>query len=128
MKLRFRSVSALIAGAAAGAFAVQALHAQATPPAYVIVSIQSVTDAAGMKAVVEKASPEAVLARGGKYVIRTNDITAFDGTPPQRFVVIAFDSKAKAQDWENSAGTKEITALRSKAAKSVSFMVEGLTN
>jgi uncharacterized protein (DUF1330 family) len=30
-------------------------------------------------------------AFGGKYIIRTDKITNLDGTPPARFVVIAFD-------------------------------------
>jgi hypothetical protein len=31
------------------------------------------------------------------YLIRTEEVTALDGAPPKRFVVLAFDSKEKAR-------------------------------
>lgn len=41
------SLIALVAGAALGAAAIQALHAQGNPPVYMIVNIDEITDAAG---------------------------------------------------------------------------------
>jgi uncharacterized protein (DUF1330 family) len=128
MKTQSALAVALVAGAAIGATCVQGLHAQAKPPAYVVIDIRSVTDPDAMKTIMEKASPAAIAAAGGRYVIRTNEITAFDGTPPKRFVLITFDNVEKAKAWRDSAAQQEITAVRAKATDSGSFMVEGVAN
>jgi uncharacterized protein (DUF1330 family) len=128
--MRTRHVVALsmLAGIVLGAVAIQGLHAQTKPPAYVVIAIRNITDPDGLKAVMEKTAPGALAAAGGRYVIRTSDITSLNGTPPKRFVVIAFDSVEKAQAWHDSATQKEIDALRVKSTDSLSFMVEGMAN
>ena len=63
---------------------------------------------------------------GGRFVVRTDKITSFDGTPPQRFVLVAFDSPEKAQAWHTSAAMKDIDAARMKTTDSLSFMVESM--
>ena len=71
------------------------------------------------------ASPAGAAALSGRYVIRTETVTALDGTPPKRFVVLAFESKEKAQGWADSQG---VNVIRAKTTKSRSFMVEGFAN
>jgi uncharacterized protein (DUF1330 family) len=119
----------MLAGIAIGAVAVQGLHAQAKPPTYVVIDIATMTDPDGFKAV--PASPAAGPARlkelGGRYVIRSTTTTPLDGTPPSRFVVLAFDSKEKAQGWADAPDIKAINAIRSKTTTSRSFIVEGFT-
>ena len=119
----------MLAGVAIGAVAVQGLHAQAKPPTYVVIDIATMTDPDGFKAV--PASPAAGPARlkelGGRYVIRSTTTTPLDGTPPSRFIVLAFDSKEKAQGWADAPDIKAITAIRSKTTNSRSFIVEGFT-
>ena len=66
--------------------------------------------------------------QGGRYITCTDKITALDGTPPKRFIVIAFDSTEKAQAFNNSAAQKEINDARYKFTKSRSFIVEGMSN
>jgi uncharacterized protein (DUF1330 family) len=125
MNRRIASALTLLAGVAIGATAIQGLHAQAKPPTYVIVAIRKITDPAGYKAVIEKA-PASIAAGGGHFVVRTNDITSFYGTPPTRYVILSFDSPEKAQAWHNSAAQKEVDALVAKTSDSLSFMVEGM--
>ena len=126
MEKSYKLVLAVCAGLAVGAGAVEALHAQAKPPAYVVVAIRSINDAEAFKTgVVDKASPAAVAAAGGRYVVRTQKVTSLDGPSPQRFVMIAFDSVEKAMAWQNSPLTKEVTAARRKSTVSSSFLVEG---
>jgi hypothetical protein len=72
----------MLAGIVLGAVAIQGLHAQTKPPAYVVIAIRNVTDPDGLKAVMEKTAPGALAAAGGRYVIRTSDITSLNGTPP----------------------------------------------
>jgi uncharacterized protein (DUF1330 family) len=82
----------------------------------------------GFKTGVVDKAPAAMAGSGGRYVIRTDKITSLDGTPPQRYVLIAFDSVEKAQVWHNSAAQKEVDAARMKTTDSLSFMVDGLAN
>jgi uncharacterized protein (DUF1330 family) len=117
---------AMLAGGAIGATAVNGLHAQGTAPAaYAVVDISAITNPDVFKTIGAKAGP-AMAASGGKYLMRTDKITNLDGTPPARFVVIAFDSVAKAQAWNDSAAQKEVNDIRAQSTKSRSFIVEGM--
>jgi len=126
MKGNHKLVFALVAGVLAGGAIVHGLHAQAVPPAYVVVDISAVTDPDGFKAIPAKAGPETLTPFGGKYIIRTERITALDGTAPQRFVVIAFPNVEQAKAWKASASSKEVDAIRDRTTKSSQFLVEGM--
>ncbi len=126
MKLNHKLAITLVAGVAVGGAIIQGLHAQATPPVYVVVDISDITDPQGFKAIPPKSGPETLAPFGGKYIIRTEKITALDGTPPKRFVVIAFDSVAKANAWKASANSKEVDVIRDRTTKSTQFLVEGM--
>jgi uncharacterized protein (DUF1330 family) len=115
---------AMLAGIAIGAVAVNGLNAQGQPAAYAVVDISEITDPATFGQILPKALP-ASDAFGGKYIVRTNKITALDGTPPQRFVVIAFDSVEKAKAWDSSALQSEVNNLRRKSTKSRVFIADG---
>ena len=129
MNTRYKIVLAMLAGTGLGAAAIQGLHAQAKPPAYVVVAVRKINDADAFKAgVVDKATPAALAAAGGRYVVRAQKVIRLDGPAPQRFVLIAFDSVEKAQAWSGSAATKEVTAARIKSTDSLSFIVEGSAN
>ena len=126
MKTKYKVAVALVAGTAIGGAAIQSIHAQMKPPTYVVVAIRKITDADTFKTgVVAKASASA-MASGGSFVIRTDKITSLDGNPPERFVLIKFDSVGKAQAWHNSAAQKEIDAARAKSTDSLSFIVDGM--
>jgi uncharacterized protein (DUF1330 family) len=129
MKLNLTLVTTLLVGAALGAATIQALHAQAKPPVYVVVDIEEITDAAGYAAIGGRSAEAAAAVSkeaGGRHLARTDKITALDGNAPKRAVLIAFDSKEKAQAWYNSAAQKEVTAIRTKTTKSRAFVVEGM--
>ncbi len=129
MNSKYKIALALFAGAGLGAAAIQGLQAQTKQPAFVVVTIRKINDADAFKAgVVDKATPAALAAAGGHYVVRAQKITSLDGPAPQRFVVIGFDSVEKAQAWSDSALTKEVTAARMKSTDSLSFLVEGSAN
>jgi len=131
MKTNYKIAVALVAGAALGGAAIQGLHAQAKPPAYVIIPILKINDAAAFKAgVLDKgsATTAAAKAQGGRYLIRSEKFTPVDGNPPQRLIVIAFDSVEQAQAYENSPVMNEVTAAREKSTNSLSFIVEGIAN
>jgi uncharacterized protein (DUF1330 family) len=115
----------LLAGIAIGATAIQGLHAQAKPPTYAVVAVRKMNDAEAFKTVIAK-GPAAAEAAGGKLVVRTDKIASLDGTPPVRFVLIAFDSAEKAKAWHDSAAQKELDAIRIKSTDSLSFLVDGM--
>jgi len=117
----------MIAGTVIGAAAISGLHAQAKPPVYAIVEVNEITDAAGYGKVSQRPNTSTVSVQmGGRYLARGGKITALDGTPPQRIVILAFDSLEKAQAWNNSPGQKEVIDIRTKTTRSRSFLVDGL--
>jgi uncharacterized protein (DUF1330 family) len=114
----------VLLGAALGAAAVNGLHAQGkTPGAYAILDISEVVDAAAMKSIVAKASAS-VKAGGGEYLARTDKITALDGVPPKRVVILAFDNTDAAKAWYNSPAQQEINAMAEKALKQRWYVVD----
>jgi uncharacterized protein (DUF1330 family) len=127
MKPNFKIALALLAGTAVGGAAIQTLHAQTKPPVYVVIDIAEVTDAEGNKANTDRPlSATPTTMQGGRYVTRTDKITALDGTPPKRMVIIAFESVEKAKAWNASADQKKVNDIRAKSTKSRSFIVEGM--
>ena len=126
MKANTKLAITLIAGVALGGAVVQTIHAQAKPPTFVVVALRKINDPATFKTEVVEKAAAAMANSGGKYVIRTDKITALDGNPPQRYVLIQFDSPEKAKAWKDSALQKAVDAARMKTTDSLSFMVEGM--
>ena len=125
MKQRVALGLGIIIGTAFGALAVSGLNAQnAAPGAYAVVDISEISDPAVFKTLLPKAGP-AMAAFGGKFVARTENIVALDGTAPKRFVILGFDSMDKAKAWDASAAQKEVDEIRKKSTKSRSFIVDG---
>src|SRR5471032_2650911 len=86
MKTRHVIAISLAAGVAFGAGAVQVLHAQAKPPAYVVAEID-VHDAAYDKEYVPGAI-KAIIQGGGTYIVRGGATASFFGEPPKPRVAI----------------------------------------
>ena len=129
MKVNYKLALTMLAGTALGAAAIQALHAQAKPPVYVVIDIADITDPEGFKALGQRSNAAGAAVfkeQGGRYIARTQNITALDGTAPKRLIIIAFDSAEKAQAWNNSPPQKDVNAIRGKTTKSRSFIVEGM--
>lgn len=127
MKTRYAVGLAMLAGVGVGGAAIQALHAQAKPPAIVVVDISEITDPEGFKAVTQRPTAStATVMQGGRYIARTGNVTALDGPAPKRSIIIAFDSAEKAQAWYNSPEQKKINEIRMKTTKSRSFIAEGM--
>jgi hypothetical protein len=64
----------MIAGAAFGGVAIQGLHAQTKPPAYLVIEINKVNDAEGFKVITQRPTGGADVAKelGGHYIARTD--------------------------------------------------------
>ena len=126
MKTHYALPLAVTIGLGFGAVAIRGLHARTTtPPVYVVVEVDEITDANGFEALRQTADATVVEVQSedGRYFARTENVTALDGSAPKFFALIAFDSMTKAKNFSDSM--KNTTALRTRVAKSRSFIVEG---
>jgi uncharacterized protein (DUF1330 family) len=116
----------MLAGAALGGAAIQTLHAQAKPHAYVIAEV-TIKDLDGYLKEFAPGVVKAQEAMGGKFLVRGGKTESNLGSPPApRVVVVEFDSSDKAQAWWNSQATKDAFAIGKKYADFRQFTVEGL--
>ena len=126
MKIGHAVAFATLVGAAFGGLAIQALHAQAKPPAYLVAEID-VTDADLYKQYLDKGGP--LYAQfAGRFIARGGKVDVFAGEPPKRAIVAIFDSMEKAQAFRDSPAYNELIPLRDKASKFRAYIVEGLAN
>ena len=124
MNTKYKTVVAVVAGAALGAAAVQGLHAQAKPKAY-IVTESEVLDAAALAAYRPKVVAAIQAAGGRRLAPATDKVVAFVGQAPKRIGITEWDTLEKAQAYRNSAAFKNLAPERDKAVKTVrSFAVE----
>lgn len=128
MKTNYKVAIALVAGAAIGGAAIQGLHAQAKPPAYVVAEIDVTNQDAftkeylplAQKALAEGGSGYKTIARGGKTV-------SIEGAPPKsRIVINTFGSLDKAVAAYNSASYKEARKIGDKYGTWRIYAVEGV--
>src|SRR5262245_14478420 len=97
MKARTAIALSILAGAALGAAAVEVLHAQAKPPAYVIAELD-IRDAARFDKEYVPPAAKAVIDGGGKYIVRGGTVVPMFGEPPKgRVLVMMFPSMDKAK-------------------------------
>ena len=126
MKIQYALPLAVAIGLGFGAVR---LHARTTtPPVYLVVEVDEVTDANGFEALRQTADATVVEVQfeDGRYFARTEKVIALDGSAPKFFALIAFDNMTKAKAFNDSM--KNNTALRTKATKSRSFIVEGTSH
>ena len=128
MKAQCKVALAMLASAALGALAVQGLHAQAKPHAYVITEIDVTNPESYAKEYVPLAQAS-IKAFGGQPVasggVAGGRLMSFEGQPPKgRVVVNMFDSIEKAQEWRSSQQYKDGRKIGDKYATYRSFAVE----
>ena len=126
MKMHSVVLVSVVAGAMAGAAAMQALHAQAKPPAYVVGEIDVKNPELFAKEYVPNAS-KAIRDGGGKYLVGGGKSVSFYGEPPKRIAIMAFDNLEKAEAAFNSAAYKEAKEAGDKYATFRIYVVEGVT-
>jgi len=116
----------MLVGAAIGATAIQGLHAQAKPTAYVIVEVD-VTDQAAYVRDYAPLAQKAMRDGGAKYLARAPAMTvSLDGEQPKsRVGLIAFENIDVAKAAFNSAAYKQARMTGEKLAKFRIFAIEG---
>jgi uncharacterized protein (DUF1330 family) len=126
MKPKYKLAIALVAGIVIGGAAVQGLHAQAKPKAYIITEFEIINQEA-FKELLPKIA-EANKMAGGIYLARGAKIVALNGEPPKRVAVQVYDNIETAEATRETAAYKAIEPLRDKAIKIRSYIVEGVDN
>jgi uncharacterized protein (DUF1330 family) len=127
MKSNYQVAIALVAGATIGGAAIQGLHAQAKPKAYIITEIEVINQEA-QNAYLPKVG-EVIKSSGGTYLARGGNIVALEGgEAPKRATIIVYDSLEKAQASRSSPAWTALSADRNKAIKAKSWVIEGLPN
>jgi uncharacterized protein (DUF1330 family) len=104
--------------------------AQAKPQAYYITDIAP-ADPEGWNNTYAPLVQPTFQPFSGHYIVRAGKTTTIAGDPPNRVVVIAFDSVEKAQAWLDSAAYKAILPTRAKFlgnGKYRAYLVEGVSN
>src|SRR5258708_32002113 len=97
MKRRTMIALSALGGVAVGAATVQAIHAQAGPPAYVVAEVD-VRDPAPYEREYVPAAGKAITDGGGKYIVRGGQTVGPFWQPPQTpIVIMVFRSIDKAQ-------------------------------
>jgi uncharacterized protein (DUF1330 family) len=117
---------AMLVGAALGAAAVQGLHAQAKPKAYLVTEIE-VLDAAAqatyaglVQATIKAAGARNFYTAGGKSI-------AFVGEPPKVVAISEWDSLEQLRAYRDSTAFKNLAPQRDKAQKQIrSYAVEAV--
>ena len=127
MKSKFKLAIALVAGAAIGAAAIEGLHAQSTPKAYVVTEIEVINQEA-QNAYLPKVGA-VIKSTGGTYLARGAKIVALEGgEAPKRVTIVVYDSLEKAQASRKSPAWTALKAERDKALKAKSYVIEGVPN
>jgi uncharacterized protein (DUF1330 family) len=125
MRSLYTVALAMLAGLAIGAAGSDRLSAQGKAPgAYAVIDISEISDLNVFKTLIPKTAASNA-AFNGHTIAQTETIAALDGTPPKRFVIIAFDGIDRAKAWYASAAQNEINSIRMKSTKSRAFIVDG---
>ncbi|MGB9043467.1 MAG: DUF1330 domain-containing protein [Pseudolabrys sp.] len=126
MKANYKIAIALVAGAAIGGAAIQGLHAQAKPRAFVVAEV----DVTNQDAFIKEYTPLAVKAlteSGNKVVARGGKTATIEGAPPKRIVINSFDNLDQAVAAYNSPAYKEARQIGNKYATFRIYAVEEFT-
>jgi uncharacterized protein (DUF1330 family) len=126
MNVRYTVIAAAVAGFAAGALAIEQLHAQAKPPVFYVAEISMKNADAYQQEYAPKA--QALIKKmGGKTLAAGSNITAIEGAPPSsRVAVQQWESIEAIQKWRDSAEYKQIRQIGDQYATFRSYAVQGL--
>jgi len=127
MRTKYKVALAMAGSFALGVVAVEGLHAQAKPPAYVIAEA-GIADPDGYAKEFLPPVLKTIQEGGGHFLARGGMTVSFEGAPPApRVVVVQWESLDKARAWWNSQATKDAFAIGKKFATFRQFAVEGVT-
>ena len=125
MKTRSTVAVSMLAAAALGGAAVQALHAQAKPPVYMI-AINEVSDPNGYAKEYVPPAQKSVKDHGGEYVAAGLGTRVAGSLPDGPVVILRWESMEALQGWRNSPEFQAALKIGEKYAKFNIVAVNGL--
>jgi uncharacterized protein (DUF1330 family) len=110
-----------------GAGAMQALHAQAKPPAYVVAEV-NVKDRAGYEENFLKSTKTDISQHGGKYLAGGYDktLSLVGAEPPNRVLIIQFPNMDAVKQWRKQGEEDMENTVGAKYATFRIYAVEGV--
>ena len=125
MKTRFAIAASMLAGAVLGGAAIQALHAQAKPPVYMI-AINEVRDQDGYAKDYVPPAQKSVKDYGGEYVAAGPGTQVAGTLPHGPVVILRWESMEALQRWLNSPEFQAALKIGEKYAKFNIVAVNGV--
>jgi uncharacterized protein (DUF1330 family) len=125
MKARFGMALSMLVGAALGGAAIQALHAQAKPPVYMI-AINEVSDQERYAKEYVSPAQKSVKDHGGEYVAAGPGTQLAGSFPHGPVVILRWESMEALQAWRNSPDFQAALKIGEKYAKFNIVAVNGL--
>jgi uncharacterized protein (DUF1330 family) len=125
MKAWFGMALSMAVGAALGGAAIQALHAQAKPPVYMI-AINEVSDQERYAKEYVPPAQKSVKDHGGEYVAAGPGTQLAGNLPHGPVVILRWDSMEALQGWRNSPEFQAALKTGEKYAKFNIVAVNGL--
>jgi uncharacterized protein (DUF1330 family) len=125
MKTRFTIAVSLLTGAVLGGALIQALHAQAKPPVYMI-AINQVSNPDGYAKEYVPPARKSVEDRGGEYVAAGPGTQVVGNLPNGPVVILRWQSMEALQAWLNSPEFQAAFKVGEKYAKFNIVAVNGM--
>jgi uncharacterized protein (DUF1330 family) len=128
MKIAFKMTAAIVVGLLVGGGAVQLLHAQSKPPAFVVTEI-AVKDEESYARNFLKAAQKDIADHGGKYVAGGNHktLSLAGSEPPNRVVILQFANMDAVKEWRDQGAMDLENSVGNKYATFRIYAVEGAT-
>ena len=128
MKSALKTTAAIACGLLVGGGAVQLLHAQSKPPAYVVAEV-AVKDKEGFENNFLKATRKDISDHSGKYLAGGYDktISLSGSEPPNRVVILQFENMDAVKAWRDQGAMDMENTVGNKYATFRIYAVEGVT-
>jgi uncharacterized protein (DUF1330 family) len=129
MKGVFKIATAVAFGLLVGGGAVQVLHAQSKPPAFVVAEI-AVRDQKGYEENFLKPTLKDIADHGGKFLAGGFDktLSILGNPPPNRVVILEFANMDTVKKWQEEGAMDMENTVGAKYASFRIFAVEGATH
>lgn len=125
MKTGLTSALSMLVGAVLGGVAIQALHAQAKSPVYMI-AINELGDPEGYAKEYVSPAQKTVKDHGGEYLAAGPGTQVAGNLPHGPVVILRWDSMAALEGWRNSPEFQAALKIGEKYAKFNIVAVDGL--
>jgi uncharacterized protein (DUF1330 family) len=125
MQMRGAAMLTLLAGMGLGAIVMQGLHAQASPPVYLIFDAE-IKDQAAYQPFLQTAVRE-VQSQGGRFIVAgaTPEMLSGSGSSSNRISVSQWPNKEAIRQWFNSDAMKPVREAQEKYTTTRLYIVEG---